>query len=193
MANNKISGSYILQSTKFAEYTLTGNDREAELLLLPQELNFIDLSNGTISGRTVDFMTKNKIHVKGIRIVTPGGAGLRACKNAGSIEFSLYTFPELNFCPVSFFTSIGNPFPAVCIRTSRERPEALDKACFVLAGIDEKSLLQAVITAVEMNDNGDYGIPVPDYVEEIVSTKVVKLIQSYTGVVNKMVWRKTED
>lgn len=91
MSNNKISGSYILQSTKFAEYTFTGNDRDAELLLLPQELNFIDLSNGTISGRTVDFMTKNKIHVKGIRIVTPGGAELRACKNAASIEFSLYT------------------------------------------------------------------------------------------------------
>lgn len=91
MSNNKISGSYILQSSKFAEYTFTGNDRDADLLLLPQELNFIDLSNGTISGRTVDFMTKNKIHVKGIRIVTPGGAGLRACKNAGSIEFSLYT------------------------------------------------------------------------------------------------------
>ena len=78
----------------------------------------------------------------------------------------------------------------MCIRTSTERPEALDKACFVLAGIDEKSLLQAVDTAVEMNRNGDYGIPVPDYVEENVSTKVVKIIQSYTGVVNKMVWRK---
>ena len=96
------------------------------------------------------------------------------------------TLPEES----SFFTSIGHPFPAVCIRTSTERPEALDKACFVLAGIDEKSLLQAVDTAVEMNRNGDYGIPVPDYVEENVSTKVVKIIQSYTGVVNKMVWRK---
>ena len=83
-----------------------------------------------------------------------------------------------------------SPFPAVCIRTSTERPEALDKACFVLAGIDEHSLLQAVITAVEMNENGDYGIPVPNYTEENVSTKVVKIIQSYTGVVNKMVWRK---
>lgn len=96
------------------------------------------------------------------------------------------TLPEES----SFFTSVGNPFPAVCIRTSTERPEALDKGCFVLAGIDEASLLQAVETAVTMNKNGDYGIPVPDYVEENVSTKVVKIIQSYTGVVNKMVWRK---
>ena len=96
------------------------------------------------------------------------------------------TLPEES----SFFTSVGHPFPAVCIRTSTERPEALDKACFVLAGIDEKSLLQAVDTAVQMHQNGEYGIPVPDYVEENVSTKVVKLIQSYTGVVNKMVWRK---
>ena len=78
----------------------------------------------------------------------------------------------------------------MCIRTSTERPEALDKACFILAGIDEKSLLQAVDTAVEMNRNGDYGIPVPDYIEENVSTKVVKIIQSYTGVVDRMVWRK---
>ena len=96
------------------------------------------------------------------------------------------TLPEES----SFFTSVGKPFPAVCIRTSTERPEALDKACFVLAGIDEKNLLQAVDTAVTMVQNGDHGIPVPDYVEENVSTKVVKIIQSYTGVVNKMVWRK---
>lgn len=96
------------------------------------------------------------------------------------------TLPEES----SFFTSVGHPFPAVCIRTSTERPEALDKGCFILAGIDEHSLLQAVDTAVEMNKNGDYGIPVPDYVEENVSTKVVKIIQSYTGVVDKMVWRK---
>ena len=96
------------------------------------------------------------------------------------------TLPEES----SFFTSIGRPFPAVCIRTSTERPEALDKACFILSGIDEKGLLQSVDTAVELNRNGDYGIPVPDYIEENVSTKVVKIIQSYTGVVNKMVWRK---
>lgn len=96
------------------------------------------------------------------------------------------TLPEES----SFFTSIGHSFPAVCIRTSTERPEALDKACFVLAGIDEKSLLQAVDTAISLNSDGHDGIPVPDYVEENVSTKVVKLIQSYTGVVDKMVWRK---
>ncbi len=96
------------------------------------------------------------------------------------------TLPEES----SFFTSVGHPFPAVCIRTSTERPEALDKACFILSGIDEKGLLQSVDTAVELNKAGDYGIPVPDYIEENVSTKVVKIIQSYTGVVNKMVWRK---
>ncbi len=107
-------------------------------------------------------------------------------KNAFAVISDSGTLPEES----SFFTSVGNPFPAVCIRTSTERPEALDKACFVLAGIDEKSLLQAVETAVSMNENGDYGIPVPDYVEENVSTKVVKIIQSYTGVVDKMVWRK---
>ena len=96
------------------------------------------------------------------------------------------TLPEES----SFFASVGHPFPAVCIRTSTERPEALDKACFILAGIDEKSLLQAVDTAVQMNLEGFHGIPVPDYVEENVSTKVVKIIQSYTGVVDRMVWRK---
>ena len=85
---------------------------------------------------------------------------------------------------------MGHPFPAVCIRTSTERPEALDKGGFTLAGIDENSLLQAVQTAVEMNLNGDYGLPVPDYLDENVSTKVIKIIQSYTGIVNKMVWRK---
>ena len=106
--------------------------------------------------------------------------------NAFAVVSDSGTLPEES----SFFTSIGNPFPAVCIRTSTERPEALDKACFILAGIDEGSLLQAVDTAVEMNKNKDLGIPVPDYVEEEVSTKVVKIIQSYTGVVNKMVWRK---
>ena len=106
--------------------------------------------------------------------------------NAFAVVSDSGTLPEES----SFFTSIGKPFPAVCIRTSTERPEALDKACFVLAGIDSNSLLQAVETAVQMNLDGDYGIPVPDYVEENVSSKVVKLIQSYTGVVNKMVWRK---
>ena len=105
--------------------------------------------------------------------------------NAFAVVSDSGTLPEES----SFFTSIGKPFPAVCIRTSTERPEALDKACFVLAGIDEKSLLQAVETAVSLNQDGYDGIPVPDYVED-VSTKVVKIIQSYTGVVDKMVWRK---
>ena len=106
--------------------------------------------------------------------------------NAFAVVSDSGTLPEES----SFFTSRGYSFPAVCIRTSTERPEALDKGCFVLAGIDTVSLLQAVDTAVEMQKNGDIGIPVPDYVEENVSTKVVKIIQSYTGVVNKMVWRK---
>ncbi len=106
--------------------------------------------------------------------------------NAFAVVSDSGTLPEES----SFFTSVGHPFPAVCIRTSTERPEALDKACFILAGIDEKSLLQAVDTAVSMNTAGDHGIPVPNYIDENVSTKVVKIIQSYTGVVNKMVWRK---
>ena len=106
--------------------------------------------------------------------------------NAFAVVSDSGTLPEES----SFFTSVGHPFPAVCIRTSTERPEALDKAAFILAGIDEKSLLQAVTTAVDMVENGDNGIPVPDYKEELVSTKVVKIIQSYTGVVDKMVWRK---
>ena len=106
--------------------------------------------------------------------------------NAFCVVSDSGTLPEES----SFFTSIGNPFPAVCIRTSTERPEALDKACFILAGIDEKRLLQAVDTAVSMTEDGNHGIPVPDYTEELVSTEVVKIIQSYTGVVDKMVWRK---
>ena len=106
--------------------------------------------------------------------------------NAYTVVSDSGTLPEES----SFFTSIGKPFPAVCIRTSTERPEALDKACFILAGIDGKSLLQAVETAVDLTADNCHGIPVPDYIEENVSTKVVKIIQSYTGVVDKMVWRK---
>ena len=106
--------------------------------------------------------------------------------NAYAVVSDSGTLPEES----SFFTSVGHPFPAVCIRTSTERPEALDKGCFFIAGIDEKSLLQAVECAVDMNNNGDHGLPVPDYVDENVSTKVVKIIQSYVGIVNKMVWRK---
>ena len=107
--------------------------------------------------------------------------------NAYAVVSDSGTLPEES----SYFTSIGRAFPAVCIRTSTERPEALDKGCFVLAGIDTEGLLQAVDIAVQMNQNGDTGIPVPDYTDENVSSKVVKIIQSYTGVVNKMVWRKT--
>ena len=106
--------------------------------------------------------------------------------NAFAVVSDSGTLPEES----SFFTSVGHPFPAICIRTSTERPEAIDKACFFIAGIDEKSLLQAVDTAVEMNKAGDHGTPVPDYTDENVSTKVVKIIQSYVGIVNKMVWRK---
>ena len=106
--------------------------------------------------------------------------------NAFCVVSDSGTLPEES----SFFTSVGYPFPAVCIRTSTERPEALDKACFIISGIDEKGLLQSVDTAVIMNKNGDFGIPVPDYIEENVSSKVVKIIQSYVGIVNKMVWRK---
>ena len=106
--------------------------------------------------------------------------------NAFCVVSDSGTLPEES----SFFTSVGYSFPAVCIRTSTERPEALDKGCFILAGINTHDLLQAVDLAVEMNLNGDNGLPVPNYTDEIVSTKVVKLIQSYTGVVNKVVWRK---
>ncbi|MBQ8543017.1 MAG: UDP-N-acetyl glucosamine 2-epimerase [Bacteroidaceae bacterium] len=106
--------------------------------------------------------------------------------NAFAVVSDSGTLPEES----SFFTSVGHPFPAVCIRTSTERPEALDKGCFVLAGINTHDLLQAVDVAVKMNNDGDHGLPVPNYVDENVSTKIVKLIQSYTGVVNKMVWRK---
>ncbi|MPM43485.1 UDP-2,3-diacetamido-2,3-dideoxy-D-glucuronate 2-epimerase [bioreactor metagenome] len=106
--------------------------------------------------------------------------------NAFAVVSDSGTLPEES----SFFTSIGNSIPAVCIRTSTERPEALDKGCFILAGIDENSLLQAVDTAVVMNNSGDDGIRAPDYLEENVSTKVVKIIQSYTSIINKMVWRK---
>ena len=106
--------------------------------------------------------------------------------NAFAVVSDSGTLPEES----AFFATVGHPFPAVCIRTSTERPEALDKACFVLAGIDERSLLQAVEVAVELNRSGNHGTPVPDYVEENVSTKVIKIIQSYTAVVDKMVWRK---
>ena len=127
------------------------------------------LDNRVIQNQPLGFHDYNKLQMNAFAVVSDSG-----------------TLPEES----SFFTSVGKPFPAVCIRTSTERPEALDKACFILAGIDEKNLLQAVATAVDLTADGNDGIPVPDYVEENVSTKVVKIIQSYTGVVDKMVWRK---
>ena len=133
------------------------------------EASGFKLDKRVIQNEPLGFHDYNKLQMNAFAVVSDSG-----------------TLPEES----SFFTSVGNPFPAVCIRTSTERPEALDKACFILAGIDEASLLQAVDTAVTMTENGDHGIPVPTYVEENVSTKVVKIIQSYTGVVNKMVWRK---
>ena len=133
------------------------------------EASGFKLDNRVVMHEPLGFHDYNKLQMNAFCVVSDSG-----------------TLPEES----SFYTSIGEPISAVCIRTSTERPEALDKACFVLAGIDEKSLLQAVDIAVTMTNNNDLGIPVPDYIDENVSTKVVKLIQSYTGVVNKMVWRK---
>lgn len=140
----------------------------------PRSRNRLDKSGFVLDKRVIrneplGFHDYNKLQMNAYAVVSDSG-----------------TLPEES----SFFTSIGKPFPAVCIRTSTERPEALDKACFILSGIDEKGLLQAVDTAVTMNEVGDHGIPVLDYVEQNVSTKVIKIIQSYTGVVDKMVWRK---
>lgn len=127
------------------------------------------LDHRVISNEPLGFHDYNNLQMNAFAVVSDSG-----------------TLPEES----SFFTSINHPFPAICIRTSTERPEALDKAGFILAGIDEKSLLQAVETAVDLQNNGDYGTPVPYYTDENVSTKVIKIIQSYTGVVNKVVWRK---
>ena len=109
--------------------------------------------------------------------------------NAFAVVSDSGTLPEES----AYFASIGHPFPAVCIRTSTERPEALDKGCFILSGIDATGLLQAVDTAVEMVKNGDNGIPVPDYIDENVSGKIIKIIQSYVGNVNRMVWKKNTE
>ena len=136
------------------------------------EANGFDLDKRIIQHEPLGFHDYNCLQMNAFAVVSDSG-----------------TLPEES----SFFTSIGHPFPAVCIRTSTERPEALDKGCFILSGIDAVGLLQAVDTAVEMVKSGDNGIPVPDYVDENVSDKVVKIIQSYTGVVNKMVWRKTDE
>ncbi len=133
------------------------------------EISGFKLDKRVIQNQPLGFHDYNNLQMNAFAVVSDSG-----------------TLPEES----SFFTSIGKPFPAVCIRTSTERPEALDKACFVIAGIDEKGLLQAVETSVELCKDGNNGIPVPDYVEENVSTKVVKIIQSYTRIVDKMVWRK---
>ena len=133
------------------------------------EANKFELDKRVIMHEPLGFHDYNNLQMNAFCVVSDSG-----------------TLPEES----SFYTSKGKSFPAVCIRTSTERPEALDKACFILAGIDKKNLLQAVDTAVMMTNNEDFGIPVPDYIEENVSTKVVKIIQSYTGVVDKMVWRK---
>ena len=133
------------------------------------EASQFELDKRVIQHEPLGFHDYNCLHMNAYAVVSDSG-----------------TLPEES----SFFTSVGHSFPAVCIRTSTERPEAMDKGCFILAGIDERSLLQAVDTAVEMNKNGDNGLPVPNYTDENVSTKVVKLIQSYTGVVDKMIWRK---
>ena len=127
------------------------------------------LDKRVIQHEPLGFLDYNKLQMNAYAVVSDSG-----------------TLPEES----SFFMSVGNPIPAVCIRTSTERPEAIDKGCFIISGIDEKNLLQAVVTAVETVENGDYGIPVPDYVDENVSLKVVKIIQSYVGIVDKMVWRK---
>lgn len=133
------------------------------------EASGFELDKRVLQHEPLGFHDYNKLQMNAFAVVSDSG-----------------TLPEES----SFFTSVGHPFPAVCIRTSTERPEALDKACFILAGIDERSLLQAVDTAVEMHADGEFGLSVPDYVEENVSTKVVKIIQSYTGIVDKIVWRK---
>lgn len=140
----------------------------------PRSKNRLDASGFQLDKRVIQheplgFHDYNNLQVNAFAVVSDSG-----------------TLPEES----SFYTSIGKAFPAVCIRTSTERPEALDKGCFVLAGIDEKSLLQAVDTAVNMVEENDNGVPVPDYTDENVSAKVVKIIQSYTGIVDRVVWRK---
>ena len=182
------------------KYILLSAHREENI---DTEKNFLSLFNAINKmAEKYDMPILYSCHPRSRKRLEASGFQLdkRVIKNE-PLGFHDYNCLQMNaFCCVSdsgtlpeessFFTSVGHPFPAVCIRTSTERPEALDKACYILAGIDEKSLLQAVDTAVQMNLDGNYGIPVPDYVEENVSTKVVKIIQSYTGVVDKMVWRK---
>ena len=182
------------------KYILLSAHREENI---DTERNFLSLFHAINKmARTYDMPVLYSCHPRSKKRLEQSGFELdpRVIRNE-PLGFHDYNCLQMNaFCVVSdsgtlpeessFFTSVGHPFPAVCIRTSTERPEALDKGCFVLAGIDEKGLLQAVETAVSMNKNKDFGIPVPDYMEENVSTKVVKIIQSYTGIVDRMVWRK---
>lgn len=200
---SEIESSDILNRLKLEpkKYILLSAHREENI---DTEKNFLSLFNGiNMIAEKYDMpilyschpRSKKRLEESGFkldpRVIRHEPLGFHDYNNLQMNAFAVIsdsgTLPEES----SFFTSIGRPFPAVCIRTSTERPEALDKACFVLAGIEGNGLIRAVNTAVTMNENGDFGIPVPDYVEENVSTKVVKIIQSYTGVVNKMVWRKS--
>ena len=198
----QIEGSLILEklNLKAKKYILLSAHREENI---DTEKNFVSLFtaiNKMAEKYDMPILyschprSKNRLEKSGFmldkRVICHEPMGFNDYNNLQMNAFAVVsdsgTLPEES----SFYTSIGKPFPAVCIRTSTERPEALDKGCFVLAGIDEKSLLQAVETAVKLNNDKFNGLPVPDYIDENVSTKVVKLIQSYTGVVDKMVWRK---
>ena len=169
-------------------------DSEANFLSLFTAINELAIKYGIPILYSCHPRSKKRLEASGFkldeRVIMHEPLGFHDYNNLQMNAFAVVsdsgTLPEES----SFFTSIGNPFPAICIRTSTERPEALDKACFTLAGIEAKSLLQAVEVAVELVNNHDYGMPVSDYVDENVSTKIVKIIQSYTGIVDKMVWRK---
>ena len=198
----QIQSSKILQKLKLkkGKYILLSAHREENI---DTEKNFLSLF-GAINklAKKYDMPILYSCHPRSKKRLEDSGFKLdKRVVQHEPLGFHDYNCLQMNaFCVVSdsgtlpeessYFTSIDMPFPAVCIRTSTERPEALDKGCFILAGIDEKGLLQAVETAVSMNKNKHYGVPVPDYVDENVSDKVVKIIQSYVGVVNKMVWRK---
>lgn len=198
----QIQSSKILQKLKLkkGKYILLSAHREENI---DTEKNFLSLF-GAINklAKKYDMPILYSCHPRSKKRLEDSGFKLdKRVVQHEPLGFHDYNCLQMNaFCVVSdsgtlpeessYFTSIGKPFPAVCIRTSTERPEALDKGCFILAGIDEQGLLQAVDTAVSMNKNKHYGVPVPDYVNENVSNKVVKIIQSYVGIVNKIVWRK---
>lgn len=198
----KIETSYIHQrlGLEKGKYILLSAHREENI---DTEKNFFSLMNAVNAlAERYDLPILYSCHPRSAKYIEKRGLVFDSrVQQHKPLGFHDYNCLQMNaFCVVSdsgtlpeessFFLSVGHPFPAVCIRTSTERPEALDKGNFILAGITTEQVLQAVETAVAMHQNGDYGLPVPDYVEENVSTKVVKIIQSYTGVVNKMVWRK---